>query len=262
MYSLTFHQVIGRGVFNRRAALDWIRTYAEQSGVIYFADDDNSYDVRIFEEIRQTKIVSVFPVGLILKFGVSSPIVRQVQSILIDKLKGRLLPSWNIRLKINAQEIDWIRLDLYPLCSIVFVEIFSFSNLRLTVNKHSLHGTKGSTLMTTVELLSRLSRFVQIYPVFFPVLSSFILLYPVCPVLISFIQFYTGIIQFYPVFLSIFVHFYPVLCSSLLYTFTNTTWLWPIGRIHNYEDRHIFKFHWVASFSSIKVASCMGNPVL
>ena len=32
--------------------------------------------MRIFEEIRQTEKVSVFPVGLILKYGVSSPIVR------------------------------------------------------------------------------------------------------------------------------------------------------------------------------------------
>ena len=56
--------------------MDWIRAHGEEDGVIYFADDDNSYDVRIFEEIRQTRMVSVFPVGLILKFGVSSPIVR------------------------------------------------------------------------------------------------------------------------------------------------------------------------------------------
>ena len=60
----------------RRAALDWIRRNAEERGVIYFADDDNSYDVRIFEEIRTTRRVSVFPVGLILKYGVSSPIVK------------------------------------------------------------------------------------------------------------------------------------------------------------------------------------------
>ena len=69
-------KIIGRGVFNRRAALDWIRLNAEERGVIYFADDDNSYDVRIFEEIRTTRRVSVFPVGLILKYGVSSPIVK------------------------------------------------------------------------------------------------------------------------------------------------------------------------------------------
>ena len=60
----------------RRAALDWIRQHGDERGVIYFADDDNSYDVRIFEEIRTTKRVSVFPVGLILKYGVSSPIVK------------------------------------------------------------------------------------------------------------------------------------------------------------------------------------------
>ena len=67
---------IDRGVFNRRAALDWVREYGQESGVIYFADDDNSYDVRIFEEIRSTVEVSVFPVGLINGYGVSSPIVK------------------------------------------------------------------------------------------------------------------------------------------------------------------------------------------
>ena len=69
-------QIIPKHFLFRRAALDWIRTHGESDGVIYFADDDNSYDVRIFEEIRRTQLVSVFPVGLILKFGVSSPIVR------------------------------------------------------------------------------------------------------------------------------------------------------------------------------------------
>lgn len=70
-------KVIGRGVFNRRAALAWIREHGSNEGVIYFADDDNSYDVRIFEEIRQTRGISVFPVGLILKYGISSPIIRE-----------------------------------------------------------------------------------------------------------------------------------------------------------------------------------------
>ena len=67
---------IGRGVFNRRAALEWVREQGEESGVIYFADDDNAYDVRIFEEIRNTVKVSVFPVGCINGYGVSSPIVQ------------------------------------------------------------------------------------------------------------------------------------------------------------------------------------------
>jgi beta-1,3-glucuronyltransferase S len=69
-------QTIGRGVFNRRAALAWIRQAGDPNAVVYFADDDNSYDVRIFEEVRATRGVSVFPVGLVQEYGISSPIVR------------------------------------------------------------------------------------------------------------------------------------------------------------------------------------------
>ena len=39
----------------RRAALSWIREHGSDEGVVYFADDDNSYDTRIFEEIRKTR---------------------------------------------------------------------------------------------------------------------------------------------------------------------------------------------------------------
>ncbi|KAF2354301.1 Glycosyl transferase family 43 [Trinorchestia longiramus] len=65
-----------RGVANRRKAMQWLRTHAKTGGVFYFADDDNTYDARIFDEIRQTKKVSMFPVGFVTKLGVSSPIVR------------------------------------------------------------------------------------------------------------------------------------------------------------------------------------------
>ena len=41
-----------RGVPQRNAALKWLRENAEYDGVVYFADDDNTYDVRIFEEVR------------------------------------------------------------------------------------------------------------------------------------------------------------------------------------------------------------------
>ena len=45
-----------KGVSNRNGALKWIYEYfswntSEDSGVIYFADDDNTYDIRIFEEV-------------------------------------------------------------------------------------------------------------------------------------------------------------------------------------------------------------------
>ena len=47
-----------RGVANRNAGLDWIRKNAKD-GVIFFADDDNTYDVRIFEDVS-TFFIHVF----------------------------------------------------------------------------------------------------------------------------------------------------------------------------------------------------------
>ncbi|EEB10296.1 glucuronyltransferase-S, putative [Pediculus humanus corporis] len=64
-----------RGVSNRNRGLEWIRANATK-GVLYFADDDNTYDISLFQEIRTTKKVSMFPVGLCTKFGVSSPVVK------------------------------------------------------------------------------------------------------------------------------------------------------------------------------------------
>ncbi|XP_076335235.1 galactosylgalactosylxylosylprotein 3-beta-glucuronosyltransferase S-like isoform X2 [Tachypleus tridentatus] len=66
----------GRGVANRMKAIEWLRNSSINDGVLYFADDDNSYDVRIFEEMRWTKKVSVWPVGLASKYSISSPIVQ------------------------------------------------------------------------------------------------------------------------------------------------------------------------------------------
>ncbi|KAK1124771.1 hypothetical protein K0M31_006131 [Melipona bicolor] len=64
-----------RGVSNRNRGLQWIRANATD-GVFYFADDDNTYDIALFDEIRKTKRVSMFPVGLCTKFGLSSPIIK------------------------------------------------------------------------------------------------------------------------------------------------------------------------------------------
>jgi beta-1,3-glucuronyltransferase len=82
-----------KGVAGRRAALTWLRLHLVnysramtkrgklQPGVFYFGDDDNSFDLRLFDEIRKTKIVSVFPVGLVGDYGFSSPIVRDSKVI-------------------------------------------------------------------------------------------------------------------------------------------------------------------------------------
>lgn len=108
-----------RGVANRNAALDWVRSNCK-SGVVYFADDDNTYDIRLFEEViilrskcihstwpsnvtykwclysrndlfiqqmRYTKKVSMWPVGLVTKVGLSSPVVNN-QGVVVDFFDG------------------------------------------------------------------------------------------------------------------------------------------------------------------------------
>lgn len=66
-----------RGVSSRRAGLRWIMQHVHNPGVIYFADDDNTYDIRLFKEIASTRRISMFPVGFIGSQGVSSPILKE-----------------------------------------------------------------------------------------------------------------------------------------------------------------------------------------
>uniref|UniRef100_A0A8C3N9C2 Galactosylgalactosylxylosylprotein 3-beta-glucuronosyltransferase n=1 Tax=Geospiza parvula TaxID=87175 RepID=A0A8C3N9C2_GEOPR len=56
-----------RGAEQRNRALRWLRDTrgAHEPGVVYFADDDNTYSLRLFEEMRSTRGVSVWPVGLV-----------------------------------------------------------------------------------------------------------------------------------------------------------------------------------------------------
>uniref|UniRef100_A0A646QHP0 Galactosylgalactosylxylosylprotein 3-beta-glucuronosyltransferase n=1 Tax=Hemiscolopendra marginata TaxID=943146 RepID=A0A646QHP0_9MYRI len=68
-----------RGVQQRNLALSWLRqnyNLNRANGVVYFADDDNTYDVDIFEEMRFTSKVSVWPVGLVGGLLVERPIVE------------------------------------------------------------------------------------------------------------------------------------------------------------------------------------------
>jgi len=45
-------KVKARGVSNRNRGLQWIRENSpDPKGVIYFADDDNTYDLRLFDEV-------------------------------------------------------------------------------------------------------------------------------------------------------------------------------------------------------------------
>ncbi|XP_020282832.1 galactosylgalactosylxylosylprotein 3-beta-glucuronosyltransferase P-like isoform X2 [Pseudomyrmex gracilis] len=84
-----------RGVSNRNRGLQWIRANATR-GVFYFADDDNTYDIELFDEIRKTKTVSMFPVGLCTKFGLSSPILKNAterQHAVSRGLRGGRFPK-------------------------------------------------------------------------------------------------------------------------------------------------------------------------
>ncbi|KAI8040212.1 hypothetical protein M5D96_006151 [Drosophila gunungcola] len=64
-----------RGVSNRNRGLEYLRHHATE-GVLYFADDDNTYDISIFEQMRYITKVAMWPVGLVTKTGVSSPIIQ------------------------------------------------------------------------------------------------------------------------------------------------------------------------------------------
>ena len=44
------HKKKPRGVANRNAGLEYVRKHAKE-GVVYFGDDDNTYDIQIFEEV-------------------------------------------------------------------------------------------------------------------------------------------------------------------------------------------------------------------
>ncbi|XP_069750300.1 galactosylgalactosylxylosylprotein 3-beta-glucuronosyltransferase 3 isoform X3 [Narcine bancroftii] len=73
-----------RGVEQRNLGIRWLRENRELSeeAVVYFADDDNTYSLRLFDEMRWTKRVSVWPVGLVGGMRFEGPLVEQ------DKVVG------------------------------------------------------------------------------------------------------------------------------------------------------------------------------
>ena len=46
------------------------------NGIIYNADDDNEYDIKLFDEIKKTKNISIFPVGNLGPNGIERPIIQ------------------------------------------------------------------------------------------------------------------------------------------------------------------------------------------
>ncbi|XP_050677518.1 galactosylgalactosylxylosylprotein 3-beta-glucuronosyltransferase I-like [Leptidea sinapis] len=67
------------GVEQRNLALSWLREHLNKSedkrGVVYFMDDDNTYALKVFEEMRKIQKVGVWPVGIVGGMRVEMPLV-------------------------------------------------------------------------------------------------------------------------------------------------------------------------------------------
>lgn len=68
-----------RATEQRNEGLRWVRKNrsSHPAGVVFFADDDNTYSLELFHEMRSTKKVSVWPVGLVGGRRYERPLVEQ-----------------------------------------------------------------------------------------------------------------------------------------------------------------------------------------
>ena len=71
-----------KGIVQRNRALQIVVESLTTEGVVYFADDDNVYDLRLFHELRKIRQIGVFPVG----FGGQASYERCV----VDPLSGKV----------------------------------------------------------------------------------------------------------------------------------------------------------------------------
>ncbi|MDE2027461.1 MAG: hypothetical protein KGK03_11200 [Candidatus Omnitrophica bacterium] len=82
------------GNAQKNLALTYIRDH-DLKGIVYVADDDNVYDIRLFEEIRKTRKISVFPVGNLGPNGIERPI-----------LKGGKIVGWDADWRSRKYPVD------------------------------------------------------------------------------------------------------------------------------------------------------------
>lgn len=77
-----------RGVEQRNKALDWVRKHVKYSpesrSAIYFMDDDNTYSIDLFDEIKKINPgnVAVWPVGLVGGLSVEKPVLDNDNRVL------------------------------------------------------------------------------------------------------------------------------------------------------------------------------------
>ncbi|KAL4639964.1 galactosylgalactosylxylosylprotein 3-beta-glucuronosyltransferase 2-like isoform X1 [Arapaima gigas] len=98
-----------RGTEQRNAALHWLRANRSRndSGVVFFADDDNTYSLELFEEMRWTRHVSVWPVGLVGGRRYERPLVENgmVVGWYTGWGAGRLFPIDMAGFAVNLQVV-------------------------------------------------------------------------------------------------------------------------------------------------------------
>ncbi|CAG0919242.1 unnamed protein product, partial [Notodromas monacha] len=81
----------GKGVLQRNTGLKWLRDQADgangtRRGVVYFADDDNVYDLELFERMRHVKKASAWAVAFVGGLLVERPIFDE---------ETKLVVGWN-----------------------------------------------------------------------------------------------------------------------------------------------------------------------
>ncbi|XP_039757016.1 galactosylgalactosylxylosylprotein 3-beta-glucuronosyltransferase I isoform X1 [Pararge aegeria] len=71
--------VSASGVEQRNIALNWLRGHLDaipdKRGAVYFMDDDNTYSLKVFEEMRKIQKVGVWPVGIVGGMRIEMPLV-------------------------------------------------------------------------------------------------------------------------------------------------------------------------------------------
>ncbi|CAL8364243.1 unnamed protein product [Lota lota] len=72
-----------RGSMQKNLGLRWLRLTMGDAplGVVYFADDDNVYSLKVFEEMRSTRTVSVWPVAFSGGLRYESPKINSLGKV-------------------------------------------------------------------------------------------------------------------------------------------------------------------------------------
>ena len=125
-----------KGMTQRNLALKWIKDHASE-GFIYFADDDNTYTIELFSEIRKTTKIGLFPTGEMITSAVSSPIVKQgkIVGFLDCYIDRRKFPVDMASIALNVQY--WLQKNavLFNITVKGYMETVFLDRIGVTLNE-------------------------------------------------------------------------------------------------------------------------------